>query len=317
MMHGFLNIDKPAGMTSHDVVAHIRRAAGQKRVGHAGTLDPAATGVLVVALGNATRLIEYVQDATSKCYLATVQLGTTTTTDDAEGTVLAAAAVPPLDRAAIEQVLELFRGEIMQVPPMYSALHHQGRRLHELAREGIVVERAARPVFIEHMELGDWAAPLLTLDIMCSKGTYIRSLARDLGETLGCGAHLQALRRTAVGAFLIEDALPLGDLSEEPRDKRTGGQANKEPIVTRSVSQSPSLLVALSKALLPPEIAVADWPAVTLSADAMRQVRNGMPIKLTSIDAERARAHEPGGALLALLVRAGELWKPEKVFDWN
>src|SRR5215210_136153 len=128
-MHGFLNIDKPAGMTSHDVVVHIRRAARQKRVGHAGTLDPAATGVLVVALGNATRLIEYVQDATSKRYLATVCLGITTTTDDAEGEVLATAAVPPLDREALEHTLVPFRGEIMQVPPMYSALHHQGRRL--------------------------------------------------------------------------------------------------------------------------------------------------------------------------------------------
>src|SRR5689334_3095322 len=176
MLHGFLNIDKPAGLTSHDVVAHIRRAARQKRVGHAGTLDPAATGVLVVALGNATRLIEYVQDATSKRYLATVHLGVTTATDDAEGEVLATAAVPPLDRAAIESVLEPFRGAITQVPPMYSALHHQGRRLHELAREGVVVERAARPVTIERLELLEWAAPLLTLDVMCSKGTYIRSL---------------------------------------------------------------------------------------------------------------------------------------------
>ncbi|MEO7910189.1 MAG: tRNA pseudouridine(55) synthase TruB [Roseiflexaceae bacterium] len=290
-MHGFLNIDKPAGMTSHDVVAHIRRAAHQKRVGHAGTLDPAATGVLVVALGNATRLIEYVQDTTSKRYLATVQLGATTTTDDAEGMVLVTAAVPPLDQAALEQALELFRGEIMQVPPMYSALHHQGRRLHELAREGIVVERAARPVTIERLELLDWASPLLTLDIVCSKGTYIRSLAHDLGEALGCGAHLQALRRTAVGTFLIEQATPLG-LLEENHDR-------------------------IMSTILSPEIAVADWPAVTLGAEDVRQVRNGMAIKLTETDADRVRAHGPDGALLALLVRASELWKPEKVFDWS
>jgi tRNA pseudouridine55 synthase len=290
-MHGFLNIDKPAGMTSHDVVAHIRRAARQKRVGHAGTLDPAATGVLVLALGNATRLIEYVQDSTSKRYLATVQLGTTTTTDDAEGAVLATAAVPPLDRAAIEQALEPFHGKIMQVPPMYSALHHQGRRLHELAREGIVVERAARPLTIERLELIEWSSPLLTLDIMCSKGTYIRSLARDLGDALGCGAHLQALRRMAVGTFLIEHAKPLALLEESP-----------EHIMT---------------SLLSPEIAVADWPAVTLSAEAVRRVRNGMAIERTGTDADRARAHGPEGDLLALLVRTGELWKPEKVFDWS
>ncbi len=290
-MHGFLNIDKPAGMTSHDVVAHIRRVARQKRVGHAGTLDPAATGVLVLALGNATRLIEYVQESTSKRYLATVQLGTTTTTDDAEGAVLATAAVPALDQAAIEQALEPFRGEIMQVPPMYSALHHQGRRLHELAREGIVVERAARPLTIERLELLDWSSPLLTLDIVCSKGTYIRSLARDLGDSLGCGAHLQALRRTAVGTFLIEHATPLILLKENPDN--------------------------IMSTILPPEIAVADWPAVTLSAEEVRRVRNGMAIERIGTDADRARAHGPEGDLLALLVRGGELWKPEKVFDWS
>ena len=293
-MHGFLNIDKPAGMTSHDVIAHIRRSARQKRVGHAGTLDPAATGVLVVALGHATRLIEYVQDATSKRYLATVYLGATTTTDDAEGQVLATVAVPPLDRAALEEALEPFQGEILQVPPMYSALHHQGRRLHELAREGIVVERAARPVTIERLELLDWDSPRLILDIMCSKGTYIRSLARDLGESLGCGAHLQALRRTAVGTFLIEQATPLAQLIDEPGDT--------DP---------------LSQALLPPEIAVVDWPVVRLGTEAVRQVRNGSAIAFTDIDADSVRAHGSEGELLALLVRAGDLWKPVKVFDWS
>jgi len=311
-MHGFLNIDKPAGMTSHDVVAHIRRAAQQKRVGHAGTLDPAATGVLVVALGNATRLIEYVQDSTSKRYLATVQLGATTTTDDAEGAVLATAAVPPLNRTALEQALEPFRGEIMQVPPMYSALHHQGRRLHELAREGLVVERAARPVTIERLELLDWTSPLLTLDVMCSKGTYIRSLAHDLGDSLGCGAHLQALRRIAVGAFLIEDAVPLDTVTGWQGEEVRVGQIDSDTAIP-----SPPHLVTLSQALLPPEIAVADWPVVTLGAEAVRQVRNGLAIVRTGTDADRARAHGPEGDLVALLVREGDLWKPEKVFDWS
>ncbi len=311
IMHGFLNIDKPAGMTSHDVVARIRRAAQQKRVGHAGTLDPAATGVLVVALGNATRLIEYVQDATSKRYLATVRLGVTTTTDDAEGEVLATAAVPPLDQAALERALTSLRGEIMQVPPMYSALHHQGRRLHELARAGIVVERAARPVTIERLELLDWSAPLLTLDIMCSKGTYIRSLARDLGDSLGCGAHLQALRRTMVGTFLIGDAIPL--------DMLTGWQDSKVTKTFDSDTITPASHhpFSLAQALLPPEIAVADWPMVTLGAEAVRQVRNGLAIALTDSDADHVRAHGPDGDLLALLVRAGDLWRPEKVFDWS
>jgi tRNA pseudouridine55 synthase len=317
MLHGFLNIDKPAGMTSHDVVAQIRRAARQKRVGHAGTLDPAATGVLVVALGNATRLIEYVQDATSKRYLAIVRLGATTTTDDADGDVMTTAAVPPLDKRAIEQALEPLRGEIMQVPPMYSALHHQGRRLHELARDGIVVERPARPVAIEQLDLIDWASPLLTLDIMCSKGTYIRSLARDLGESLGCGAHLEALRRTAVGTFLIEAAVPLGDLIDGQGDKETRRQGDKETRVDLPAFRSPTLPLSLSRVLLPPEIAVADWPAVALDAEAVRLVRNGMAITLTGTEVDRVRAHGPEGELLALLMRDGDRWRPEKVFDWS
>jgi tRNA pseudouridine55 synthase len=316
-MHGFLNIDKPAGMTSHDVVTKVRRAAGQKRVGHAGTLDPAATGVLVVALGNATRLIEYVQDATTKRYLAIVRLGVTTATDDAEGEILATHPVPALDRAAIERAIEPLRGEIAQVPPMYSALHHQGRRLHELAREGIVVERAARPVTIELIELIECQLPLLTLDIMCSKGTYIRSLARDLGEALGCGAHLEALRRTAVGAFVIEDAVTLGALIGPSDDKQTSRQVDKQS-ASSQVFPSPTLTVSLSQALLPPEVAVANWPAVALSVEEARRVRNGLALRLEQpIDGEQARAHGPDGALLALLRRAGSTWRPEKVFDWS
>ena len=291
MMHGFLNIDKPDGLTSHDVVARVRRAARQKRVGHAGTLDPAATGVLVVALGAATRLIEYVQDATSKRYLATVRLGTTTATDDGEGDVVATAPVPALREADLERALAGFRGEILQVPPMYAALHHQGRRLHELARAGIVVERPARPVTIERIELVEWSPPDLVIDVMCSKGTYIRALARDLGAGIGCGAFLKALRRTAVGAFSIEDSTPI-ELIEQQSD----------------------LIMSI---ILPPERAVADWPAVALSEDQARKVRNGQPLALVGIEGERARGHAPGGELLAVLRRAGEVWQPEKVFDWT
>jgi tRNA pseudouridine55 synthase len=284
-MHGFLNIDKPPGMTSHDVVARVRRLAGQKRVGHAGTLDPAATGVLVVALGIATRLIEYVQDQTSKRYLAVTHLGITTDTDDADGRVLAEQPVPVLDTAALERVLEPFRGSIEQVPPMYSALHHQGKRLHELARTGISVERAARPVLIERLDIVAWQPPLLTLDVLCGKGTYIRSLARDIGEALGCGAHLASLRRTAVGAFRVEDAIALEDFSPSH--------------------------------LLLPEVAVADWPAVQLNEAGAQRIRNGLALRLETQEGERARAHRPDGALLALLARHGEHWRPLKVFDWT
>jgi tRNA pseudouridine55 synthase len=290
VIHGFLNIDKPAGITSHDLVARVRRIVRQRRVGHAGTLDPAATGVLVVALGGATRLIEYVQELTAKRYYAVVRLGATTTTDDAEGELLDSAPVPELDPAALDDTLALFRGTIMQVPPMYSALHHDGQRLYDLARAGVVVERPARPVVIERLELLDWSPPLLTLDVQCSKGTYIRSLARDLGAALMCGGHLQALRRTAVGAFYVNQAIPLGDLEADP--------------------------AVLPSHVLPPDYAVRDWAAITLDADATRRARNGQPLNLPEQAGDRLRAYSSDGALLALLVRVEGQWKPEKVFDW-
>lgn len=286
-MHGFLNIDKPVGPTSHDVVARIRRLTQQQRVGHAGALDPAATGVLVVAIGVATRLIEYVQDETSKRYRAIVRLGAATTTDDAAGEIIATAPVPLLDERAIEQALTPFRGAIMQTPPMYAAIHHEGRRLYELARAGVMVDRPARPVTVERLELIAWSPPDLTLDVLCGKGTYIRALARDLGAALGCGGHLHALRRTAVGSFTIDDAAPLDGLT------------------------------SVSLMLLPPERAVLDWPAVVLDAEQTRLVRNGQTLLLTGFPGERARAHDPEGRLLALLARADDRWRPTKVFTYT
>jgi tRNA pseudouridine55 synthase len=291
VVHGFLNIDKPAGLTSHDVVARVRRIARQTRVGHAGTLDPAATGVLVVGLGVATRLIEYVQQAAPKRYRAVVQLGVTTTTDDAEGEVVTTAPVPPIDPTDLRRVLERFQGPILQVPPLYAALHHNGQRLYELARAGVVVERPARPVTIDRLELLDWAPPLATIDVQCSAGTYIRALARDLGVALGCGAHLRSLRRTAVGSFVIDEAVPLAELE---------GDA-----------------AALAAHLLPPERAIAGWPAITLHADEAQRVQHGQALQRADIPGARARAHMPDGRLLAVLIREGDVWRPEKVFDWT
>jgi tRNA pseudouridine55 synthase len=290
-MHGFLNIDKPSGMTSHDVVAQIRRATRVRRVGHAGTLDPAATGVLVVALGAATRLIEYVQDQTLKRYLACARLGVATTTDDAEGEPVATAPVPDLTRDQVAALLGGFVGEIMQTPPIYSALHHNGRRLHEIARAGETVEIAPRPVRIDQIALVAWAPPDLTIDVICGKGTYIRALARDIGAAAGCGAHLATLRRTAVGQFLAAGATPLDDLLADPG--------------------------AVAAALQPPELAVADWPALTLTGDEARMLRNGMPIARAPGAGPRARAHLADGTLLALLSQRDQHWKPDKVFDWT
>jgi tRNA pseudouridine55 synthase len=287
-MHGFLAIDKPAGLTSHDVVARVRRLAGRGvKVGHAGTLDPAATGVLPVALGSATRLIEYVSDG-RKGYVGEVRLGTTTATDDAEGEVLAVSPVPELDDERIEAAVAPLRGEILQVPPIYSALHHEGQRLYELARAGRTVDLPARPVTVEHLTWERLSAETLRIQVTCGKGTYIRSLARDIGAALGCGAHLAALRRTFVGPFGLDSAVALDKLMAEP-------------------ARLPALL-------LPPETAVADWPVVPLDDEGTRRIRNGMPVSAPGIGDDRARAHAPGGALLALLRRDGELWRPEKVF---
>lgn len=306
-MHGFLNLNKPLGITSHDAVARVRRLVGRGvKVGHAGTLDPAASGVLPLALGQATRLIEYLTDA-RKGYRATVRFGATTTTDDAEGEIVAELPVSSVDRATFERTLEAFRGTIQQIPPMYSALHHEGKRLYDLARAGEIVERPPREVTIYRLEIGDWASgigdqelggigellisnsqPLIILDVECSKGTYIRSLARDLGEALGCGAHLAALQRTAVGSLTLDNAINLATL-----------EADRSLVATH---------------LLPLEFAVADWPAADLNEQQATFVRNGRPINLPDQPGEHLRAHAPDGTLLAVLRRAENQWKTEKVF---
>lgn len=287
-MHGFLTIDKPAGPTSHDVVARVRRVAGRgMKVGHAGTLDPAATGVLPVALGYATRLIEYLADA-RKGYIGTVRLGVTTTTDDAEGDVLETRPVPSLDDATIEAAVAPLRGAILQVPPIYSALHHAGRRLYDLARAGQAPTLPARPVMIEHLVWSRADPEHLQLEVVCGKGTYIRSLARDIGAALGCGGHLASLRRTFVGPFRLTEALALEHLPADP--------------------------AALARHLAPPEVALAGWPAVRLDAAAAGRVAHGLALRLPDLAGERARAHGPDGALLAVLRREGDTWHPEKVF---
>ncbi len=287
-LHGYLNIDKPAGPTSHDIVARVRRLAGRStRVGHAGTLDPMATGVLPVALGHATRLIEYLADA-RKGYVGLVRLGVTTATDDAEGEVLATRPVPPLDDAAIEAAVTPLRGAILQVPPAYAALHYQGRRLYDLARAGAAPELPPRTVVIYRLDWEHAGPDTLRIVVECGKGTYIRSLARDIGAALGCGAHLAALRRTFVGPFHLDTALPLDTLGGDPAQ--------------------------LAAALLPLETAIAGWPAITLDAEQARRVANGMPVDLPALGGERARAYGPDGALLAVLRRSGDHWRPEKVF---
>jgi tRNA pseudouridine55 synthase len=202
---GLVVVDKPKGLTSHDVVAVIRRALGVRRVGHAGTLDPPATGVLLVGVGRATRLLRFLE-ATSKRYDGTLSLGATTNTLDATGTVTATFDMTSVTEAQVRAAARSLTGDLEQVPPMVSAIHHEGRRLHELAREGIEVPRKPRRVHVERFDVAPLGDGSWSFGVECSPGTYVRSLVDDLGGALGGGAHLTSLRRTGVGRFSLDDA---------------------------------------------------------------------------------------------------------------
>lgn len=294
MLNGIFIIDKAPGMTSHDVVARVRRITRQKRVGHAGTLDPMATGVLPVVVGQATRLVEYLSDA-DKAYRATLTLGMTSDTYDREGEIVATpdAAMPPRDD--IERALDSFRGDIEQVPPMHSALKVGGKKLYELARQGIEVERKARPVQITRLEIEAYRPPHLQLFIECSKGTYIRSLAHDLGEALGIGALLDALVRTRVGAFMREDAITLDGL---------------ETAFAEGTWQ---------ETLHPPESILSGWAIYQVDALTEKAILQGkaVPIEVDStVDLDTAAVKGPSGDLLAVVEwnKVTRLWQPRKVF---
>ncbi len=209
-------MDKPQGLTSQKAVTQVKRALGVKKAGHAGTLDPMATGVLLVCTGEATKVSRFLMEL-QKEYLATVRLGTRTDTFDAEGKVVESVEGVEPSVGDVEQALEQFRGEIMQLPPMYSALKRNGTPLYKLARKGIEVERPERPVTIYSLTLEDYRFPLITIRLTCSKGTYVRTLADDLGRALGTVAHLSALIRTAVGSHRVEDAAKLDDLTASTR----------------------------------------------------------------------------------------------------
>jgi tRNA pseudouridine55 synthase len=205
---GVLVVDKPVGMTSHDVVQVIRNGTGLRRAGHTGTLDPRASGVLVVLVGPAVRLSEFVS-ASDKRYQAIIRMGSATDTFDADGKVTQPEQPVNVTEDQFEKVLATFVGEIEQVPPPYSAVKVQGRKAYEMARKGEEVELAPRKITVHHLEVLEWAPPEVVIDVHCSSGTYVRSLANDLGTTLGCGAYLVGLRRTKSGRFSLRDATPL------------------------------------------------------------------------------------------------------------
>ena len=212
-MEGIFVINKPQGITSHDVVDHMRRKFNMKRVGHAGTLDPLATGVLVMLMGKATKLFNKFVDF-DKSYRATLVLGVTTDSADLEGEVLSQAPYSHISEDMLHDAFKKFEGEIEQVPPMVSAVKHKGRKLYELARKGIVVERQPRKVTIHELKIEKIDAPDVQFLMSCSKGTYVRQLAHDVGEELGCGASISRIERTAVGPFALEDSVTIEEVNE-------------------------------------------------------------------------------------------------------
>jgi tRNA pseudouridine55 synthase len=294
-LSGILNVDKPPGITSHDVVDVLRRVAGQRKVGHAGTLDPMATGVLLLCLGQATRVAEYLM-AGRKRYRATIVLGATTDTYDADGEVISQGGAVDFSQAEIEAGLARFVGRIEQVPPMYSALKRDGQPLHKLARKGETVERAPRPVEIDEIVLLDWTSPSLIVEVACSSGTYIRSLAHDLGQQLGSGAHLAALVRLQSGQFTLEGAASLERLEEAFEH-----------------GQEDQYLLPLDEALL-------DWPALIVGANDARRIGQGQAVVGDPPSGEDGgdlcRAYSLAGDFLAVMAYDGEhrLWRPKKVF---
>ncbi|MGB5495161.1 MAG: tRNA pseudouridine(55) synthase TruB [Sedimenticolaceae bacterium] len=252
---GILLLDKPLGLSSNQALQRVKRLYDARKAGHTGSLDPLADGMLPICFGDATKLSAFLLDA-DKYYRFRLKLGETTATGDAEGDILRSRPLVGVTQQRIEEVLADFVGEIEQLPPMYSALKHKGRRLYELAREGVEVERELRRVRIHDLTLGEVDLPEFELDVHCSKGTYVRTLAEDIGEALGCGAHVSALRRTGVGPYR---QLPMHTLEA----------------VERAASEGQAALDAL---LLPIDTALSDWPEVQVGGDAAYYLKQGQAV---------------------------------------
>ncbi len=305
-MDGILNINKPCGKTSFSIVAMVKRLSGERRVGHAGTLDPEASGVLPVCLGQGTRVVEFLID-TTKTYRAEIELGVATDTYDGSGKVTQTGDPTGISQGQVESALTAFCGLIEQTPPMYSAVKYQGKRLYQLARAGIEVKRESRPTKIYRLELIDWQPPVVTIEVDCGKGTYIRSLAHDLGQALGCGANLKSLVRLRCGPFDIKDAVSLPQL--EDAFHHGYWQHFVYPI----------------------DVVLSHWTAMVVSEATGQAIRNGRPLvfenriketgyeqhpQASSSAENHCRIYTPDGCFLGVLRFNSEKgqWQPKKIF---
>ncbi|MGA9396952.1 MAG: tRNA pseudouridine(55) synthase TruB [Anaerolineaceae bacterium] len=288
---GVLVVDKPVGLTSHEVVQIIRRGTNIRRAGHTGTLDPRASGVLIVLIGPAVRLSEYVS-ASDKRYQAIIRLGATTDTFDADGRFTSKDQMVEITEEQFETALKSFVGEIIQTPPPYSAVKVHGRPAYDMARQGEEVELEPRKIQVYSLDLLEWAPPEAVIDVYCSSGTYVRSLANDMGTKLGCGAYLTGLRRTKSGRFTLRDAVPLRKL----REAFDAGNWYQY--------------------VIPAAEALSDWPAVELNNEQVESVRHGHRVAAQPEDKGMARGISEAGELVALLEvdPATQEWQPRKVF---
>lgn len=294
-VHGVFLLDKPQGVSSNDIMQKVKRLFKANKAGHTGALDPLATGMLPICLGEATKFSQFLLDS-DKRYVVTAKLGERTDTSDAEGQVVQSREVNVAE-ADILAALSAFRGEILQVPTMFSALKHNGRPLYEYARAGITVEREARPITIFELKFIDYQAPFLTLEVHCSKGTYIRTLVDDLGEALGCGAHVTMLRRLAVADYPIEEMMPIEDLA----------------LLADSFPNS-----ELDRLLLPMDTAVASLPQLNLTAEQTKAVGFGQRVKFENPQALSGlvRLFSENGQFLGIAeITAGNIIRPNRMVN--
>lgn len=289
MIHGIINVYKEKGFTSHDVVAKLRGIVGQKKIGHTGTLDPDATGVLPVCLGKATKLCDLLTDK-NKTYEAVLLLGKTTDTQDITGEVLEEKSTEALTEEKVREAIEGFIGDYEQIPPMYSALKVNGKKLYELAREGKVIERKARPVKILDIQILEIDLPKVRMEVSCSKGTYIRTLCHDIGEKLGCGGCMESLIRTRVSTFRIEDAKTLDEIETLKQEGK------------------------LAELLVPIDAMFPFYPKITVKDDWKAFAKNGNPLDLKMLkeacgqdEETRVRLYDESGKFIAIYQ-----WKEKK-----